>query len=412
MHRSVRNIVFSCIAVAILASVFAYQLFCALAPGIEADEYLELSGAETATLDDLMGRSILRGKAQAFAEQLISDRAPFHDELVLLNSAQQRTLIASAASVFGYRYYPSYFNSEYVVAADEGGLYPFVELAPAKTSALDKFNATLNDIARQHADTRIAVCIVAEPQQNEANPVQDLQSQQSRMSNDWIVQHCIEPLDDGINAMIDVPATSEEFVNGWYKTDHHWTLERALVAYNMIAKSLDLREVKWDGGFEAIPSWRGSQARKGRDFDYNDVLMDMDGLPKLKFYRFKNAKDAEYKKLDFGLRERIMEDESAASELNLLDAYTSYYGLGNCIIENEEADNDKTCLVVGDSYTRCLIRYIASNYRHTVYVCPANHKVNASFRSIVDTWEPNDIIVQWQCLKAFQIKRNSPEFLS
>ena len=95
----------------------------------------------------------------------------------------------------------------------------------------------------------------------------------------------------------------------------------------------------------------------------------------------------------------------------MYDGYSQYYGGGPVYIENAGENNGKTCLLIGDSFTHCLKRVIANNYKDTIVILPGNVKVARTLESLFDEYAIDDVIVMAQSLKFNYIASTSPKFI-
>ena len=88
-----------------------------------------------------------------------------------------------------------------------------------------------------------------------------------------------------------------------------------------------------------------------------------------------------------------------------------YYGEANSDIVNAGNKNGRTCLLVGDSFSLCLKRYIAANYERTICILPGNEKAHKRLARYIEDYDVDDVIVMMHPLKSFYIAETSPRFM-
>lgn len=149
----------------------------------------------------------------------------------------------------------------------------------------------------------------------------------------------------------------------YYNTDHHWTSFGAFTAYENICKSLGI-------------------APKNKD-DYNvEVYSDFYGTSySTSAYYLTKSEDIEVwrsketgGKTDVTIAEgsEITEHDSLFFDENLNgdDKYTVYLDGNHSYVEvhNDSADNDKTLLVIKDSFAHCLVPFLSDHYESIVMI--------------------------------------------
>ena len=414
--RKAVNIIFVILVGAFLCGALAFQVADKVVPSFEAPKSSELEGREYVQFSDVLGKSIRRGVFQDQFEQYAADSMPARETLVALSAALQRQGIVTANVPFGYGVYPTFFASEYCAVPEDGIITCLPMKKPEDDSAaierIDAWTRTLSNAAANHPETRFVVNVALQIRHDDSNPAYDYVTSFDKIDANWVREVWTKNLSEGIDFILDDVADAEEVRDGWFATDHHWKLEQALETYNDIAQRLGLRHVAWGDApvVEVVPSWQGSLARRGLISDYADSIVDQtDDFSQLTYKAYKGKKAG--KVIKDGKREAILAGTRDASDVNPNDAYSEYYGDKQALIENAGQNNGKTCLLVGDSLSYILRRYIAANYKTTICVHPGNSKVDRTLESFIDEYGVDDVIVLTHARSSDFIAEKSPKFL-
>ena len=408
-----RNVFFIALCTVVFFGVILYQGAGCL-PFVEVDTYSKLEASKLASFSELPGKSIRKGRAQDYIEEIIGDSVPGRDAVVLANAKMQRTVIELANAPFGFGLIPTFLTSEYVLDRENEYLYPVIGPIPPDMDGINSFARELNEIAKDNPQINVVVSLITQPSMDENNPIRSFTSGKGGINHSWIESACISPLQVE-NVFLETSQDDDDLRANWFSTDHHWTLQRALKAYDNIGSVLGWKHYEWDDYDKIVVNsrWRGSAARRARCLDYSTELVDLDvDFSGLRYFNFNEAMKGKKKKADVGLRDKLLSGKRSFEDLDELDdLYSKYYGSRECVITNKEADNDKVCLLIADSYGRNIFRYVASNYSKTVVIFPANYKIEYSFKDCVKYWKPDDLVVQWHCIKPIMLKKFSPSFV-
>lgn len=401
---------FVLVAALISLSPLAYNVVSLLAPDIvDAPAYSSLEARKFAEFPQLSIASVAEGGYQKALEAFLSDHVPGRDQAALVNASLQRLGIASSAAVFGYGVYPTFFDSHYYVVPRDGIIVDRAEAAPADGGGqnLDAWISVLNETARKHPDVNFVYDCVARHDQVEANPTYGYYH--DRLNPAWAQENIIDRLDPRIAAFVDAVESYDEIASEWIATEEHWTLQRALKSYNLIADRLSLEKYEYENPVEVVDSWYGDYARNGLDMDIATNLEDLPvDFSSLTFYELGDAGGSEKQ---MGSRERVLAGEESI-ESGGVSRYYDYFGGGNAEVLNSARDDGKTLLFIGDSLSYCLTRYFASNYRHSVIVLPGNSRLDDTIESYLAKYDPDDVIVMMHVTKYESIAEYSPKFIA
>ncbi len=151
----------------------------------------------------------------------------------------------------------------------------------------------------------------------------------------------------------------------YYRTDHHWTSYGAFVAYEAASQILGYNSRKYDDFTieHADSEFRGTLFSKTLDFEITPDVIDYytltEGEPEVKVSVFKNY-DTE--------TNQVIYDEYDSmyfrSFLQVKDKYSSFLGQNSPIVtvENKNAKNDKSILLIKDSYAHSFVPFLSKEY--------------------------------------------------
>lgn len=364
------------------------------------------------TTDDMIS-----GAFQDRVEKYLSDHIPMRDSVLLADAFGQRVAISWASALFGYEAYPTFYGSKYIVSPGENVVMERSLEIPASQKELDKWIDFLNRLANTNPNINYSINFIMEPRYVSANPSYRLMGEDGLMSLSWVQESIVNRLDESLHARIAPIDSMGYFKDYWFTNDHHWNLKGALETYNAIADTLKLEKKTWDKKKEVlfVNEWQGTAARSGRDYDYPCNLVDQsDDFSHLRVYKIGKAKKGN--EISFGERESFIEGlQSEVSRVDndghVTEAYSDYYGGGNYNICNDGPNNGKTCLLIGDSFSRCLFRYIANNYYRTIYILPGNYKMKKTCEEYIEDYGVDDVVVIMHALKYEVIQEESPHFI-
>ncbi|MCX7773301.1 MAG: hypothetical protein N2376_09350 [Clostridia bacterium] len=169
-----------------------------------------------------------------------------------------------------------------------------------------------------------------------------------------------------------VPNNMDQYIDYFYKTDHHWKGGGVLKAYRDIYTLLSQGisgfspEVPVKGVVEVKQTaLRGSFSRRGLYPNLMERISDLD-VGDLGLKTFINDKP--------GVRSRKAQILSGSFKSELFtNYYAEYFGYDFAVIQYEKATApDRRLLLIGPSYTQALEQIIASHYRET-YVLDLRH---------------------------------------
>ena len=409
-----RNILFTCIMVVLTCSVLGLECINKVAPSLAVKpESSDVEKRNYVQSDDLLSASFVNGEAQSQFEQYMADGTPFRDAMLFGNAGLQRQVIKCAATVFGYPAFPTFFDSKYNEQPTNGLVFRNVMNVPTDDMvARDAWINTMNDAARNHPEVRFSVAVLADTPQSETNPTYDLTSG-DKVNSTWIMENVLDRLDPRLNAVLDPINKTSEIDKYCYNTDLHWTMERALDTYNRIGAELGWKRWDWKDPICVIDEWYGSESRSGLDQTYASTLWDLPiPFDNLEFHQLVDGQLKKKVTHNPGRRaDALASRDGKMVQDSVYDGYVKYYGAYQGSMVNKGPNNGKNCLLIGDSFSYCLKRYIADNYAVTFTYLPGNKTIEMSLEDMIVNHEIDDVIVIAQVFKYQQYALHSPKFL-
>ena len=407
--KRIENILLTVAVTIIGFATIACNVAAALSADSGAEEpYSSLEARYYTPLPQLDADSFLNGSFQDSLDGFLADHIPGRDDAVLFNAGLQRASIATAAASFGFDVYPTFFESDYYAIPRDGILSGRVEQAPTGEAReqLDAWVRTLNEAARNHPEKRFVYDCVIRHDQSSFNPT--YRYYDNCLDAAWVQANFLDKLDPHIETMADAVTSYDEIKTEWFPNDGHWTLKRALDSYNAIAEKLALKKYPYENPITVTDSWYGDYARSGSDLDVSATLED---LPlDFSYLTFYYLDDVGGTPRDMGLRDSVLAGETELWS-DGFSMYYEYFGGGSAEVVNSGEHNGKTLLLVGDSLTYCLTRYLASSYEHTVFLLPGNGRFDETMERYIERYNPDDVVFLMHASKYLSIAEYSPAFM-
>ena len=310
------------------------------------------------------------GAFQEAAEDAVGNCVPAKATALLVNGALQRTAIAASNALFHWECYPAFYGSAIVVAPSEGRLLETAEKATEKVlGTAERVRDEIGAFSERHPDERVFVYLGPDSMNVQGSPTAALISNPLTYGS----MESIFEDNDGKFRWVSGNVTYDEFADQWSKTDHHWNIQGAFAAYERMAAALGF-------GDEALeptslvaydePAFRGTFARRGLDADYEDRIVDYEFAD---FPQLSVTIDGAEASMDALVHWKNYEGGTWAANA-FSSRYAEYFHTDYALIEieNEEAASDRALLIVADSYSNCMERFLAVHYA-TTYVLDPRH---------------------------------------
>lgn len=346
----------------------------ALPSWLTADDAAYLSGGIT-TADPMAAATVegfASGEFQEEAEAAVGNCIPAKAGALLGNAAWQRAAIAASNALFRWDCYPAFYGSAIVVEPSRGRLLEVAEKATEETLAAARdVSRAMASFSERHPDKRLFVYLGPDSMNVDGSPTAPLVS--NALTYDQ-VEAIFEDV-DGKFTWVSGNVTYDEFTEQWNRADHHWNILGAYQAYERMAKALGFGdELLEPSGLIAYeePSFRGTFARRGLTTEYRDEILDYE-FPD--YPQMSVTIDGSEASMDALLHRKNYEAGIWGG-----NAFTSRYAeyfhtdYGLITIENEETESSDDLLIVADSYSNCMERFLAVHYRTTYVLDPRHDK--------------------------------------
>lgn len=374
-----RNITFALVISCILSSpavlwVFEHVDSIDIPSWLSIEDATYLSGGRTdaniSAVASLGG--FFESDLQKALEDEIGNYIPAKATALLTNAQLQRSAIAASNILFQWDCYPTFYGSNLAVVPSEGRL---VELAQTTTKGLVK---SIQDTAERlsafslsHPDVNLYVYLGPDSQNVSGSPTGSLMA--SPLSYNDIESMMMKKEEESAFHWISGAVTYDEFLQNWYKTDHHWNIQGAFQAYQRIATALGFGDDLLNPSAEIVyedPIFFGSFARRGLDEEHSDKITD---------YTFDNSQAftveiSGQKATDQSLAHAHDYAEGQWDINPYANRYAEYYHTDYPLIKitNNSEDAKGELLIVGDSYSNSMERFLAAHYK-TTYVIDPRH---------------------------------------
>lgn len=341
-------------------------------PWLDNEDAAYLSGGVVTTQigENLSLEGFASGALQQDIEDEVGNYVPAKATALLTNAWLQRTAIEASNGLFRWNCIPTYYGSSLVEDLDGARLLETAQVNTSEERKREKRMAKLlNAFARRHEEVRTFIFLGPDSLNVPGTPTASL------MSNPLTYGQIAERLTAGEPAYqwIDGAVPYDEFEDTWYRTDHHWNVYGAYRAYATIAQALGFGDqvaeptgtIHYDE-----PLFYGSLTRRGLDKRYEDTMDDLDfAYPDFKVKI--DGADVPFA----SLVHRPLYDNHEWWGNVYTNRYAEYFhtDYGLIEIENPEVKGGPSLLIVGDSYSNSMERFLAFHYAKT-YVLDPRHE--------------------------------------
>lgn len=331
-----------------------------------------LSGEETH--GDVVGTTTVSGFAsgafQAACETEVGNSIPAKGSALMANAALQRMAIKVSNGLFGWECFPTFFSSSLVEVPSEERLMEMPEASTDEFWAIaNEIASALDSFATRHPELGTFVYLGADSQNVEGAPAASLTS--ASVTYDMLQEVFVSNGEHYV--WVSGSVDYDTFLEDWYKTDHHWNIRGAFLAYQRVATALGFGEQLLQPSSELVmtyPPFYGSFARRGLDDTYSDELDDylFDSFPDLEFIA--DGAELSISELAESLTASEIQWNSNKFANRYIELFHTDYGLLE--IRNASCQSGQQLLLVADSYSNCMERFLAAHYE-TVYVMDPRH---------------------------------------
>lgn len=326
-------------------------------------------------------------------------------QALLGNAALQRSAIRTSNLLFSFPCYHSFYGSHLVVVPEKGLVLPQgVSKRDVSPKVADRFIDAINDASAAYPDVNFVYQVMDDTYSTSANPSVSLLSDPRDES--WTEENVIAKISPDIKILHNTIADADELSEKWFTTEHHWTIDRALEAYNEIALTLDLDIAQESANKEVSSAWYGASARRGLCLEspstFSDLTTDFSHLEV-----FVDGEPAER-----GVRNSYLNGDLdlAESRYSYFNLYHYYYGttLSEVVYKNTGSNNGRVLLFIEQSYGVPLEPYLATNYATTVCIDPANKPIKMPIKQYIEEYNVDDVVIQLGPVSYNHINETSP----
>ncbi|WP_148042356.1 DHHW family protein [Paraeggerthella hongkongensis] len=370
MLRKIQNVLFVSAIILVCCAVFGYKFLD------KTDALPQV--ADNGTRSYLEGRSLMKlplpsvesyldASFQEDVESYCRDSFPAREKVMLANASIERSLIELSAKGFGYDLYPTFYGSEYCFSVLDKALFP----VPSKQS--DGRALELQDTARSYSaiaeacpEIRFVSFVPDRGFTSDANPLFDVVSNAEGRA--YIDENYSKHLSGSVISCEDVYSDTEEYLEYFSVSDHHWNIKGAYRGYSSIARALG-NDVLLQGECSSYYDCYGSYARGGLIVEVADTMMDME-LPYPEYSVYVSGKVVEPNK-----REAYVDKELEEGKAKF-DAYGQFFGsdIARKVYVNASRPEADNLLVIGDSFATPCVPMLASTYHKTFVLDPRKYK--------------------------------------
>lgn len=191
----------------------------------------------------------------------------------------------------------------------------------------------------------------------------------------------MEPYAETIDLRETLLENKENYI--FYRTDHHWTTEGALLAYQKYCEAMGLEAVAWNEADRVcVDDFYGTSYSASRLWNAKpDTLVYYKNSSELSVYQVMGENQFELSYTD------NMYDEE---KLDTRDKY-AFFLHGNNGYSTIRGKGNGSLLVIKDSYANCFVPFLTENYERIDVIDLRNY--NYSLDSLIQTNQYNDILL-------------------
>ena len=199
-----------------------------------------------------------------------------------------------------------------------------------------------------------------------------------------------------INVLDEMHNHSDEYI--YYRTDHHWTSLGAYYAYCSAAETLGFDPIS----LEEFDIERASDSFKGTL--YSKTLDDRINSDIIDYYHWKNEPSIKMSCND-GMNITEYDSLYVRDWLDVKDKYSSFTGSNVPVVDIEtDIDNDKSILIIKDSYAHSLAPFLANHYSRITMV--DMRYINSDLNRVVDLEDYDQVLFMYNAITFAQDANN------
>ncbi len=195
------------------------------------------------------------------------------------------------------------------------------------------------------------------------------------------IYSAMEPHAETIDLRETLLSDKEKYL--FYRTDHHWTTEGALLAYREYCEAKGMKASAWDDADRiSVDGFYGTSYSASRVWNAApDTLTYYKNPSELSVYQVLGENQFELSYTD---------DLYDEEKLDVRDKYACFLH-GNNGYSTIKGNGKGSVLVVKDSYANCFVPFLTENYDRIDVIDPRNY--NYSLDSLIQTNQYDDILL-------------------
>lgn len=268
-----------------------------------------------------------------------------------------------------------------ILIGDKGMLFPAVfQLTEEEERQFQKNMEAITDFADKQDGNVTLMVVPASNMIYSENMPDHVPMYDQNGCMDYIYS-AMEPHAETIDLRERLLSEKEKYL--FYRTDHHWTTEGALLAYQEYCEVKGMKAFAWDDA-DSVPvdHFYGTSYSASRLWNAApDTLTYYKNPSELSVYRVLGENQFELSYTD---------DLYDEEKLDVRDKYAVFLH-GNNGYSTVKGNGKGSVLVVKDSYANCFVPFLTENYERIDVVDPRNY--NYSLDSLIRTNQYDDILL-------------------
>ena len=394
MPAKLRNITFIVICICALSIAFIYQgakKMNVLPASFNNGTYSYLEGAKLQTRPAVSLENIKKGTFQTQTEKWLTAKVPKRDSVMLFNAKVQRGVIKAANLACGFETVPTYFGSEYAYTEKFDLLEEVIDKQTDKLAeSYQTLASTINKFAEKYPNINVSFSMPDRVSHSESNPTNSLVSNST--NHIFKSENLIKRLNSSVKVVDLSTSSTQDFLEKYYRTDHHWNIVGAYEAYEKIMLTCYPELPTYKHGnlitYEK-PNMYASASRKG--------LM----LPKIadKLTDF----DTDFSDLKVSIQGKEAENEDVRhvqkyksgqfNQERFTERYGEYfyYSKTTKLQYTSKNHRGRNMLIIGDSYTNSIDSFFAEVFDVTIKIDQRYNKESVS--SLIRANNITDVLI-------------------
>lgn len=376
--------ILSVLALALAISQVAISFTLAEQPSRSYLEGRRYTAAPSVSITSIKERSF-----QNQAESYLSDRIINRDSIILANASLQRRCIELANIPFGYEAYPTFYGSGYLVYPAMSMVYESpVKATSGLLEAVEKSKKSWNDFFVSNDDINWVVYMPERTRTASFLPSSEYYSDMADYA--FWDSHFLTGLCPNGVVVSGEYYNLDDYLAHYYRTDHHWQIDGALAAYEELCEALGINPMSFSLSYKVNAGpFYGSASRNGLA-----VLVDADEVLDVELSLSNMHVAIDGKNVDVTALDKGAVDSKARYQKK--ETYDNLYGswfhddYGIIEINNPDAE-DRTLLLVADSFSNNMERFFALHYRKVFVIDPRHY--NESVSSFINHNKIDDGVV-------------------